>query len=973
MNTRLKRLRNSVMLLLALIAVVPANAKDVYGFMTGNSSDGEIPIGMYKYDTDGGTPELMTSLMYSFWGGTFADGKYMMILSDDASGYLTEGLCSYDLNTKALKLRYSQQPYQCTDLTYDYSSSTLYGVMVKSSGETISPRLIKINTTNGSYTNVAQLKMKIVALACTYYGDMYAMDESSNLYELDKATGELTLIGNTGVKCNTTEAQSMEFDRSTGELYWTGLDENYYTFFNKVNPETAEVVAANTVENNSLIVGLYIPFVIADSKAPAKPLNLSATANDKGVTLSWRNPTTLYGGEEATDAALTKVEIWRNGKLIHTIDNAVAGKEETYVDEAKDIKGKARYIVYAYNEAGRGEGASAKLVLGEDLPAAVTNLSCQKKGNGVLLSWTAPSVGKNGGSIKPENLTYTISRQPDGKVFENIVDTQLTDNTISEACYYTWQVVCKNPTGESDPVKTQPLAAGKSLSVPYTADFSSDFGCAQWMIVDHNNDGNTWLKNLKGYVYNTSYTSAADDSLVSVPFHLEKDVKYIVKYDILAPSFYSSEHFEMSLLGSNGKQVVEDLNNFTTSDFSTPESRKVAFTVAEDGDYRFCLAALSAADQFMIQISAFSVEAEHDVDLKVESITASSELVKGTEAQLVVGVKNNGTKSVSSYKVKLTDADNNLVASQSVDKELKADETATISLLYTPQSVGYTTLRAFVEADGDKVSENDAITAEFYSHDEKESVVAVGGKDYLTDYPFWFNGDAYNYSQTIYLADEINRKDGDITELDYDYINYGNDLKDKHIKVYLANTAKNNVTEGWTLDSEMELVVDDAVTFRKGENTLHLRLSKPFAYAGGNLCVMTVKEDNEKTDNISFYAMATDDGSARTALYHADSPMTDTNIQGAARVNYLGIVMKPSSSSSIADLVSDNDLKLVRTGNVFTLVNGDNARFAVTDLAGNVVQTKAEATTINLSHLYKGVYLLKVEANGKTVVMKVAL
>ena len=415
----------SVLFFLMLTTFVPSVAKDVYGFMTGNGSDGDVPIGMYKYDTAGGAPELLTSLTYQFWGGTFADGKYMMILSDDASGYLTEGLCTYDLNTKEIKLRYSQQPYQCSDLTYDYSTSSLYGVMIKSGGEDVTPRLIKINTTDGSYTKVANLSEKIVALACTYYGDLYALDGKSNLYDLDKVTGDLTLIGNTGVKCTTSEAQSMEFDRATGELYWSGLDENSFTFFNKINPQTAEVVSQSKVANNSLIVGLYIPFAIAESKAPAKPLNLVASAGDNGVTLTWTNPSTLFDGETA-DAALTKVEVWRNGELIHTIDNPVAGGNESFVDEAKDLDGKVRYIVYAYNEVGRGEGASVKLLAGDDIPSVVENLTCTKNGADVLLTWTAPTTGKNGGSVNPEKFTYTITRQPDGKVFENVKDTTNT-------------------------------------------------------------------------------------------------------------------------------------------------------------------------------------------------------------------------------------------------------------------------------------------------------------------------------------------------------------------------------------------------------------------------------------------------------------------------------------------------------------------------------------------------------------------
>lgn len=960
------------MLFLVLISAVSVQAKDVYGFMTGNSSEGEIPIGMYKYNTDGGTPELMTSLMYSFWGGTFADGRYMMILSDDASGYLTEGLCTYDLNTKDLTLRYSQQPYQCSDLTYDYSTSSLYGVMIKSGGEDVTPRLIKINTADGSYTKVAQLNIKIVALACTYYGDMYAMDGNSNLYELDKVTGELSLVGNTGVKCSATEAQSMEFDRSTGELYWTGLDENYYTFFNKINPKTAKVEVSNSVENNSLIVGLYIPFTIADGKAPAKPLNLSAISGDAGVTLTWTNPAVSFDGG-TSDVSLTKVEIYRNGQLIHTIENPVAGKEESYVDDAKDLNGKVRYIVYAYNEVGRGEGASVKLMTGEDAPSVIENLTCRKNDSEVLLTWTAPTTGKNGGSIKPENLTYTVERQPDGKLFDNIKETQFADNTITAPCYYTWQVVCKNTVGESEPVKTQPLAAGESLSVPYTADFDSDLGCAQWLAVDHNNDGNTWQKNTNGYVYNTSYTNAADDSLVSVPFHLEKNVRYVVNYDILAPDVLSSEHFELSLLGNNGKQVIEDLNNFTTPDFSTPESRKAEFTVPESGEYRFCLAALSEAGQFMIQISSFSVEAEHDIDLAVErlAVSASQNIVEGSKAKFEVTVRNKGLKDVGSYILKLTDDNDKTVASKTVNDLLKSNETAVVTLDYAPQAIGSFTLNAVVEAEGDEVTQNDKLSTNFYALGDKESVVAVGGKDCLTDYPFWFNGAEYNYCQAIYLSDEINHEKGDITELDYDYINSGKELKDKHIKVYLANTQKDYVTEGWMPEQQMELAFDGNVSFLEGENTLRLRLPKPFEYTGGNLCVMTVKEDTEKTEDLSFYAAYSDE--VCTALYHGAIPFVDSNVQGAQRINYLGIVIKPSSVSSVSGIASDDDLSLTRTGNIFALANGGNAKFTVADIAGNIVQIKDNANMISLSSLREGVYVLTVEANGKTKIMKVAM
>ena len=116
----------SVLFFLMLTTFVPSVAKDVYGFMTGNGSDGDVPIGMYKYDTAGGTPELLTSLTYQFWGGTFADGKYMMILSDDASGYLTEGLCTYNLTPVRDKIAISCMLIQIREFSSHAITHELY-------------------------------------------------------------------------------------------------------------------------------------------------------------------------------------------------------------------------------------------------------------------------------------------------------------------------------------------------------------------------------------------------------------------------------------------------------------------------------------------------------------------------------------------------------------------------------------------------------------------------------------------------------------------------------------------------------------------------------------------------------------------------------------------------------------------------------------------------------------------------------
>ncbi len=798
------------------------------------------------------------------------------------------------------------------------------------------------------------------------------MSAEGSLYEMNKTTGELTLLGSTGLKASTSEAQSMEFDRATGELYWAGLDTNNYTFFCQINPTNGAIIKQSQLDNNSLIVGLHIPFVVAEAAAPAKPQALQATAGDQGTTLTWTNPTTTYDGQALQ--AITKVEVWRNNTLIKTFDQAQVGEAMTYTDTDASTNGNVRYIVYAYNETGKGEGASVKVMLGEDIPSVVTALTAQKQGDNVLLSWSAPTNGKNGGNITPDHLTYNVTRQPDGKVFSDLTETQLTDDMSSQsACYYTWQVTCKNEVGESDAVQTSPLVAGQSLVPPYTINFDGDLWRSQWLVVDHNGDGNTWSTQGDFFVYNTSYTNAADDSLVSVPFHLEANTPYIIRYDILAPNFFSAEHFRLSLKGNAGEQVLEDLDQFTTSDYSTPESRNVPFEVTEDGDYQLCMAALSDAGQFMIKISAFSLEAELETDLAATDLTTDGQLHQGEAATFKVNVKNVGSQAASSYLVQLTDADNQVLASTTVDETLDNNASKVVELTYAPSTTGLLTLKAIVSAADDNHAANDTVTSQFNVFGADESIVEMGGKDYYTDFPFWFSGYQYNYAQALYLKDEVGGEPGEILQLQYDYDNYGKDMTDKAIKVYMANTDQRDVTTGWIAQDDMTLVLDTVVSFVAGEHTLTLPLHTPFVYTGSNLCIMTQKIDNEQTDDVYFYATATDD--PRTAFYNGDeAEVVLSSVLASSRLNQVRLIKNTHVPASVDHIAgAANSLKLLVEPTRVSVEGDGIAHFTLTDLCGKTIQCLSQAHSLSLEGLTPGLYLVKATRLGQQSVVKVVV
>lgn len=962
---------------LPLFLVPPvAQAKDVYGFMTGSGNIGELPIGIYRFDTSGGSAELLEAVQFQFWGGASCGGSYYMVLSDDYSGFTPRGFCAYDFSTGTMAILSASQTYQCSDMAYDYSTGTLYGVQIKTQGSDIAHTLITIDTVTGSRTVVATLDRKVAALACDRFGDMYAMDYGSQLYRLDKGSGSLTLVGSTGVATDNTQAQSMEFDRATGELYWSYLTTDEDACFSRLDPSTGAVEETVQLDDNALVVGLHIPFVAAADAAPARPQSLSVTAEGRSVTLTWTNPTQTYGGAELS-APLDKVEIVRNGETVHTVEAPVAGESASWTDLLPDdVQGQVRYVVYAYNEAGRGDCASQTVTIGDEAPGAATDVKAVRDGDGVRLSWTAPATGVDGGTLQAGSLSYRLTRMPDGAEFDGIKETTFTDNTITTGAYYSYSVVCYNSAGESDAALSDTIAAGPSLEIPYIADFTTAICGAQWLIEDANGDGYTWRYSQADglFKYTTNFFKSADDHLVSVPFRLAGGQTYKLKYSITAPSLIGSkEHFRVSIADAGGNsRVLDELTDFSCSEV---EEHGTEFAVDADGDYTFTLSALSEADQWMITISGFSVESVVTCDLALLPVSAL-DLTAGTPSEIAATVENRGTEAVDAYKLVLADSEGNELAAMQVDTPIAAGAQATSTLQWTPENVGEDVLTLKVVAADDAVEANNTVTVAVNVIGADEKYVELGGKDSRPDMlPFAFDGYTYSFSQAIYRQAEIGCGQGEITELKYPYTNSGSTIADRHVKVYVANTAFERVSEGWLAESDMELAYDGYVTFAEGEGVMTIAFDQPFAYDGGNLCVMCQKLDDVTMGSVRFYAHDYGD-EARTALYNGDNAaVVLSQVQGSTMLNSMKMrIRETGNPEGISTVDGGASLSMRLEGRRLVVAGCKDARVSVFDLSGKAVAAGRAGNALDLSRLAVGVYIVRVQAaDGQTVTDKVAI
>lgn len=144
--------------------------------------------------------------------------------------------------------------------------------------------------------------------------------------------------------------------------------------------------------------GLATDFAVVPDPAGALKADISCTApatdSDGGRLLS-----------------LTRVELYRDGTLIHTFDNPAPGSRLAYTDTGAS-NGSHTYTVRGFNASGGGMTATATAYVGFDVPSALTSLQVARGDNdgSIRMSWTAPATDIHGKAFAEGAVTYTVMR-----------------------------------------------------------------------------------------------------------------------------------------------------------------------------------------------------------------------------------------------------------------------------------------------------------------------------------------------------------------------------------------------------------------------------------------------------------------------------------------------------------------------------------------------------------------------------------
>lgn len=266
--------------------------------------------------------------------------------------------------------------------------------------------------------------------------------------------------------------------------------------------------------------------------------DVSVTSEGNTVKMKFKAPAVSSMGAPMTDdMTCTIAEVTGSEPPVfttyHSVSHAVPGQEyEFTLSNVKD--GMHTYAFQASTTAGGNNGVyrySVNVFVGKDVPGKVRNAKAvNAEQGGVLISWEAPLMGKNGGDMgNVQDITYTVIRKtsnfdPAGHVVASkIKNLQCFDDITSlKQTSYIYSIEASNNMGSGEEATTNSVFVGPKGSLPFVEGFETLDGYGNPSF------DNVWLKDYSGN-YSSWYTATSmwiDNAAITVQPHTGNSLGY---------------------------------------------------------------------------------------------------------------------------------------------------------------------------------------------------------------------------------------------------------------------------------------------------------------------------------------------------------------------------------------------------------------------------------------------------------------
>lgn len=895
----------------------------------------------------------------------------------------------------------TEAPLILDEMTYDPKTNRIFGLHYDTSAN--KSYIYEIDRKTLDIALVATIEKVLFYTLAADNGSLYAVRKGgmkSYLSKIDISsinkttkTCEYKDLGNTNVYLGD-YSQTMEFDKTTHRLWWMAQTSDGNAYLVELNPQTGAQIKKEFIDNEMQLLGMGIPYQYVADGAPSYPRAFKATADAKGALstqLSWTTPSVSYLGAKLS--ALTGTKVYRNDQLVYTSIETTLGKAVTWTDKPS-TDGYYIYKVVPYNAAGDGVYKEFAAYVGEDLPGAPQNVTLTTHGGNAEITWAAPEKGQHGGYFDNASVKYNVVRMPDNKVVvEGTTSLRATD-AVSVQKGYSYIVTAVNKKGVGASATSKTMSFGPEDSVPFTSPLTTQDDFDRWVTADKNNDGNTWTfyKPTQTTTYDRCDQNA-DDWLYTPALKFEKGKTYQVRYTYSSANWVTPDKHEQVMeqmkvwfcaepIATGATKLIKETGEFHTAS-NIFLYGKDNFQTETTGSARIAFQACSEANHGQIYLKDVSIREYSTKDLSVQALTGSQLVNSQSQQTFTVDVRNEGSATVSDYRVLLLNADNNEVLGEAKGKTVAKDETVEVAVDWVPGAEGTVKVVAKVELAGDTYPADNVLATPL-----EVKISAADADKWLTlntdnswgwRFPF-FMLDPYSQCQALFLEKEMQKKGIEITGMRFLYNGKNAEAYTFPARIGIKNTTRTDMLDedgGNAMFDEdgFTTVFDGNITIQGNANDLELvvNLDKPYKYEGGNVimkfeCPLGTQYIKDSTKHPDWHMMEMD-GNPHIAYCSGEDD--GENVWGELLMPFISIAYKDNGAAGIFAIGGDRT-GVTRSGNSLLFDEcADEARLY--NATGALVASAQRANALSVAGLAKGVYVLNLVKEGKVQSLKVII
>lgn len=895
----------------------------------------------------------------------------------------------------------TEAPLILDEMTYDPKTNRIFGLHYDTSAN--KSYIYEIDRKTLDIALVATIDKVLFYTLAADNGSLYAVRKGgmkSYLSKIDISsinkttkTCEYSDLGNTNVYLGD-YSQTMEFDKTTHRLWWMAQTSDGNAYLVELNPQTGAQIKKEFIDNEMQLLGMGIPYQYVADGAPSYPRAFKATADAKGALsaqLSWTTPSVSYLGAKLS--ALTGTKVYRNDQLVYTSTETTQGKSVAWTDRPS-TDGYYIYKVVPYNAAGDGVYKEFAAYVGEDLPGAPQNVTLTTHGGNAEITWAAPAEGQHGGYFDNASVKYNVVRMPDNKVVvEGTTSLRATD-AVSVQKGYSYIVTAVNKKGVGASATSKTMSFGPEDSVPFTSSLTTQDDFDRWVTADKNNDGNTWTfyKPTQTTTYDRCDQNA-DDWLYTPALKFEKGKTYQVRYTYSSANWVTPDKHEQVMeqmkvwfcaepIATGATKLIKETGEFHTAS-NIFLYGKDNFQTETTGSARIAFQACSEANHGQIYLKDVSIREYSTKDLSVQALTGSQLVNSQSQQTFTVDVRNEGSATVSDYRVLLLNADNNEVLGEAKGKAVAKDETVEVAVNWVPGAEGTIKVVAKVELAGDTYPADNVLATPL-----EVKISAADADKWLTlntdnswgwRFPF-FMLDPYSQCQALFLEKEMQKKGIEITGMRFLYNGKNAEAYTFPARIGIKNTTRTDMLDedgGNAMFDEdgFTTVFDGNITIQGNANDLELvvNLDKPYRYEGGNVimkfeCPLGTQYIKDSTKHPDWHMMEMD-GNPHIAYCSGEDD--GENVWGELLMPFISIAYKDNGAAGIFAIGGDKN-GVTRSGDSLLFDEcADEARLY--SATGALVASAQRANALSVAGLANGVYVLNLVKEGKVQSLKVII